>query len=168
MARGCLKIILDECFGPSAAGAIIGFLQAYTPPVEAGYLPSIRSETDRLDVDWTRGAASNWIVVSVESGNAKQKKSHILGPPLHLILPAREITGIFMTGKLSQEYPPEKARAAIWAMPEILEQARRAKRGTRFKIRRNNQGFEFSEWPPSNKDKRAIGELRQEISEGKL
>lgn len=83
--------------------------------------------------------------VHVQQPRGAKAKSK--GPPLQLILPARQITGFFLGGKIASLSGFEKARSVIYTFPEIRQAAQTAAPGTRFKIVRSGSGYRVSEWP---------------------
>lgn len=98
-----MKVMLDECMTLRASRLVIDALQLHKPPIHAIFLEEYLGQKGGLDVDWTKllMEEGGWCVVTCDNGKAKGAKARLRGPPLHLILPARRITGFFLAGKMA-------------------------------------------------------------------
>lgn len=144
-----MKIMLDECMPPKASRLLRDMLLLNKPPIEAALLEDYLGCKGGLDCDWVKllEEEGDWYVVSADTGKMRGAKAKLRGPPLHLILPARNVTGFFLSGKIAQRSGFEKVRAVIYTLPELLLRAGVAPPGTRFKIAPNAHGYSVSEWP---------------------
>jgi len=99
-----MRIMLDECIAPRASRLLIDALKLHRPPYEAQFLVDFMGAQGAHDVDWTKILAEqgDWIVITADSGKARGEKAKLKGPPLHLVLPHRKITGFFLAGKMAQ------------------------------------------------------------------
>lgn len=141
--------MLDECMPPKASRLFAGMLQLNKPPIEAVILQEYLGQKGALDCDWAKllQEEGGWYVITADNGKAKGAKAKLKGPPLHLILPARGITGFYLAGKMSQRSGFEKIRAVIYTLPDLLLRAGLAPPGTRYKIKPSGHGYSVSEWP---------------------
>jgi hypothetical protein len=151
--------MLDECMTLRASHLLINALEIHKPPIKAEFLEE-HFKVDgtaigkgALDPDWAKVLADegDWCVITCDSKKPKGERAKLKGPPLHLILPARKITGFFLTGSMASASGFEKFRAVICVMPQLLERTNPQifPAGTRFKISATNgrTAYEISEWP---------------------
>src|SRR5579859_553346 len=131
-----MKIMLDECMPSKASHLLVDLLKLSKVSVSAHYLETYLGKGS-LDKDWAKllAAEGGWSVVTCDNGRARGERTKLKGPPLQLILPARGITGFFLSAKMSQASGFEKVRAVIYLMPEIIERANQTPTGERYKIR---------------------------------
>ncbi len=153
--------MLDECLTLRASHLIIDALRLYKcePPIQVEFLEEhFKPDGTQIgkgawDVDWTKILAEEggWSVITCDSGRSRGERARLKGPPLQLILPARRITGFFMSGAMSSYSGFEKFRAVIYLFPQIVKilSTHDYPMGTRFKIRAtaSRQGYEIAEWP---------------------
>jgi hypothetical protein len=142
------KVMLDECITKHCAHVIIEFLKLQRPAIDSHFLLDFMGVQGSLDCDWTTRLIppEEWIVISSDSGRSAPR-IHAKGPPLHLILPRRRITGFFLRGKSLTQVPGhERARIIITKLPQILELAVTATPGQRFTVSRSGNGFHIKKW----------------------
>jgi hypothetical protein len=144
-----MKVMLDECMSPRASRVIVDALKIHKPPVEAHLLEDYLNAKGALDSDWAErlGNEGGWCVITSDYRIPRGQAARSKGPPLHLILPARKITGFFLGGKIASSSGFEKARSVIYTWPEIWQNALSAAPGTRFRITRNGLGYKLGPWP---------------------
>lgn len=120
-----MKPMLDECMPPKASRLFASMLLLNKPPIEATFLEDYLGEKGQWDCDWTKllQDEGGWYVVTADNGKARGTKAKLKGPPLHLILPARGITGFFLAGNAPQRSGFEKIRVVICTLPELLVRA---------------------------------------------
>jgi hypothetical protein len=152
--------MLDECVTKRASHLIIDAMELYKhePPIQAEFLEEHFSRDGSpigkgaWDVDWARTLEEegDWSVITCDSQQPRGERARLKGPPLHLILPARHITGFFMSAKVASYSGFEKFRAVIYLFPKIVEKLA-CPHGTRFKIiaTAKGSGYEMMEWPPT-------------------
>ena len=142
--------MLDDCITKKCAHVIIEFLKLHPQTVsEAHFLIDFIGKQGSLDVDWTTLLVppEGWIVITGDSGSSSPRV-HVKGPPLHLILPKRGITGFFLCGKsLTQIGGEERARVIISKVPDIVNKAIRARGGERYKMTRQGSAVQIKPWP---------------------
>ena len=144
-----MKIMLDECVTLRASRLLIEALKLHKPPIEAAFLEDYLSYKGSLDIEWAGRLESEggWCVVTCDNGKARGGKAKLKGPPLHLILPAKRITGFFLAGKISAFSGFEKARSVLYTLPEIIRREASSEPGSRFKIIAQADGYIVKEWP---------------------
>lgn len=144
-----MRVMLDECMTTRASRLLVEALKLHKPPVEAHFLEDYLGAKGLLDADWTSQLAQegDWCVITCDYLHPRGSKAKAKGPPLHLILPSRRITGFFFAGKIAALSAFEKMRAVIYTFPEIWTHATDARAGSRFKIVRSGQGYRFDKWP---------------------
>jgi hypothetical protein len=157
-----VKIMLDECLTLRASHLVIDAMKLYKTadgrPIQVEFLEEhFRSDGSPIgkgawDVDWARILAEEgeWSVITCDSRKPRGERAKLKGPPLHLILPKRKITGFFMSGKTASYPGFEKFRAVIYLFPQILDglNTQAYSPGTRFRIRATTgRGYELSRWP---------------------
>lgn len=161
-----MKIMIDECVAPKSARLFIKALELHKPPMEAYFLEDWARALDgnqsgdklplrgALDSDWSAilQQQGDWAVVSCDNGKARGEVARTKGPPLHLILPARKITGFFLGGTISSRSGFEKIRAIYCVFPEIIEAYDKSTPGTRYKIMAHGSGYRLATWPLGNND----------------
>jgi hypothetical protein len=145
-----MKIMFDECMPPKASRLAAGLLALSKPPIKAHFLADYLGP-GLYDSDWTKRLAdeTNWCVVTCDYRNPTGSKAKAKGPPLHLILPSRQITGFFLGGKIAQASGFEKIRAVLYLLPDIWEKATLGPNGGRFKILKSGHGYKIAPWPPT-------------------
>ena len=141
--------MLDECMTQKASRLVVQGLQLYKPPIHGEFPEDYFGFKGALDIDWTKQlqAEGDWSVITTDIGRQRGNQARLKGPPLHLILPARNITGIFLSGKMAQRGGFEKARCIFYLIHEIVAAIERSAPGTRFKIRPAGNGYSMSPWP---------------------
>jgi hypothetical protein len=148
--------MLDECLTLRASHLIIRALELHKPPIHAEFLEEhFRTDGATIgkgawDVDWakTLEEGGDWSVITCDSKRPKGERAKLKGPPLHLILPSRRITGFFMGGKMPNFPGFEKFRAVIYLFPQIHERILSCPAGSRFRIHpTNSRGYEILDWP---------------------
>jgi hypothetical protein len=144
-----MKFMLDECMTLRASRLIIEALKIHKPPVESIFLEDYLGARGIRDVDWAEVLADEggWQVITCDSKKPRGQKAKLKGPPLHLILPAKKITGFFLSGSMASQPGFEKFRATICVWTEIMYQAEHAVPGTRFKIIRHGTSYRLEDWP---------------------
>jgi hypothetical protein len=144
-----MRIMLDECIAPRASRVLIDILKLHKPPLEARFLVDHVGAQGALDYSWTKELEEqgDWIVITSDNGRSRGERSRLKGPPLHLVLPARKITGFFMAGRMAQRCGFDKARCVIYAWPDILAYAESAPKGERFKIAPVDAGKGYCVYP---------------------
>jgi PIN like domain len=144
-----MRVMLDECMTLRASRILIAALAIHKPPIEAHFLVDYLRTQGALDVDWAEQlqAEGDWCVITCDYRTPRGQKARAKGPPLHLILPHRKITGFFLGGKIATFSGFEKARAVIYTFPELWQKAQIAEPGSRFKVTRTGTGYKLSDWP---------------------
>jgi hypothetical protein len=144
-----MKFMIDECMGTKSSRLLAGLMGIHKPPIEAHFLEDYLKTKGTYDIDWTEilEREGGWSVVTCDHRSPQGTKAKSKGPPLNLILPARKITGFFLSGRMAQKPGFEKARSVIYMFPEICECVRSAIPGTRFKINAFGTGYRIVEWP---------------------
>ncbi len=149
-----MKIMLDECMGLRTSRSLKHFFDLYKPPdpdppIHTEFLLDFLKQKTALDVDWSKILADEggWVVISCDYKSPKGAKAKLKGPPLHLILPYRKITGFFFAEKIAQCTGFEKARAVVCVSNQLLASASAATPGTRFKVTPSGSGYHMEEWP---------------------
>jgi hypothetical protein len=144
-----MRVMLDECMTTRASRLVVDALKLHKPPIEAHFLEDYLGAKGSLDTDWTQTLADEggWCVITCDYRNPRGAKARSKGPPLHLILPSRKVTGFFFGGKIAGVSGFEKARAVIYTFPDIWQHAQKAPAGSRFKIVRSGAGYRFEPWP---------------------
>lgn len=147
-----MKVMLDECITQKCSHTIIEYLKLLNPPVEAHFLVDFLGKQGALDGDWSKllTPPTDWLVISGDSGRGGPR-IHAKGPPLHLILPQRQIVGFYLSGKsLTQCGGAERARIIISKLPDIARLFPKATPGQRFRIKRTSPtAVAIEEWPLS-------------------
>jgi hypothetical protein len=141
--------MLDECMTLRASNLVINALALHKPPIEAFFLENYLGAKGVLDPDWAESLAEDgdWRVITCDSQKPRGEKAKLKGPPLHLILPAKKITGFFLGGSIPNRPGFEKFRAVVCVWPQVLKVATDASPGTRFKITAHGDNYRIEEWP---------------------
>jgi hypothetical protein len=144
-----MKVMFDECMGTKASRLLVEAFKLHKPPIESQFLEDYLHQKGTWDLDWSKLLADEggWCVVTTDYQTPRGAKARLKGPPLHIILPARGITGFFLAGKIAQRTGFEKARVVFYVFPELWQRAQTAANGTRFRIVSTGNGYKMSEWP---------------------
>lgn len=136
-----MKILADECIPPNTFRLLARLLKLLKPPVDAVHLLDRLKAAGVPDDHWVPqiGQEGGWLVITGDCGRGKP-------PRLPELLPAHNVTGVFMGGNLPQECAFVKFRAIMVNYPKIVAAAA-GPAGKRYIIHRQGpDGFSFKPW----------------------
>jgi hypothetical protein len=136
-----VKLLFDECIGYGIYEALWQDLVVDGKSITHSHMLDFTGRQGVADDIWVpRAANEHWMVITGDSGRSG------LGAPLHILMPAHGVTGIYLSGKL-QTRPARVKIEAIRAVLKELPGAYAGPRGLRYRLRMDGESFSLRQWP---------------------
>jgi hypothetical protein len=142
-----MRILLDECVTQAAAIVISQFLEMDADVEEALFSldffkrPGVKDHTIATEL----ASLGDWYVVTADRDKKRKSKQKRAadGPPLHLILPQKRISAVYMSGAIQKANTQEKIRAVISQWPDIKRFFLTSPPGSRILLAKASRGAGF-------------------------
>ena len=142
-----MRIMLDECVTQGPSEILIQFFQM--DGIEAAFLVEHFGKQGVKDSSWAKALMEegDWCVITADRGRKKKNTRLSEGPPLHKILPACDISGVYMSGSVQNSRGAEKVRAVTSTWPDIKSFFVNGAPGSRMLLAKATKGFSLREYP---------------------